>query len=121
MKNWESQIEQDLSWREAELASLKLLLVSTPKNSARHKALLRACCAQLYAHYEGFCKFCWTLMLEAITTHSHLRYELIEPLQKLSLNPAFKKLRGDTSDNNLYNFAHRSFQDLLREIATFPE
>jgi hypothetical protein len=55
MEDWDKQIEEDLDWREAELASFKILISSAPKGSVRESALLRAIWALLYAHYEGFC------------------------------------------------------------------
>ena len=66
MSTWSDQIEADLKWREGELASLKLLAASADHGSDRQRAILRALWAMLYAHYEGFCLFCWDLMLSAI-------------------------------------------------------
>jgi len=44
------QLEDDLSWREAELASLKVTLLEAPSGSVKQRTLLRAACALLYAH-----------------------------------------------------------------------
>lgn len=121
MTTWEQEIEQDLAWREAEMASLKLLLVSSSKGSDRHKALLRACSAMLYAHYEGFCKFCWTLLLGTIEAQAHLRQDLCEPIARRAMSADFKRLRGDTSDKNLWQFATRDFATALKLAATFAE
>jgi len=57
MDPWEYELEQDLNWREAELASLKVLVAEATAGTVSHQALLRALWAMLYAHYEGFCKF----------------------------------------------------------------
>jgi hypothetical protein len=119
MNSWE-QIEEDLSWREAEMGSLKLLLASAPKDSTRYRALLRAACAMLYAHYEGFCKFCWTLMLDTIQSETHLREELVEPLAQRSMSSVFKALRGDICDENLWKFAKTEFHGEMQLPATFP-
>lgn len=115
------QIEQDLAWREAEMGALKLLLASASGNTDRHRALLRACSAMLYAHYEGFCKFCWTLMLDTISAGSHLRRELVEPVARRAMATAFKTLRGNTSDDNLWQFGAGGFNGELDEIADFPD
>jgi len=64
MTRWAREIENDLRWREAELASLKAHAISTRSNDVAHKAALRAIWAMLYAHYEGFTKFCWELALD---------------------------------------------------------
>ena len=52
---WETELEQDLKWREDELAAMKFAVTQTVIGTAPHKALLRAAWAMLYAHYEGFC------------------------------------------------------------------
>lgn len=49
-------ISDDLSWREAELGSLKLLLSRNDVSEHQKVVLLRASWALLYAHYEGFSK-----------------------------------------------------------------
>lgn len=57
MSNWDKQLEDDLDWRQAELASLKSQVIKATNGSVMHQVLLRAMWALLYAHYEGFCKF----------------------------------------------------------------
>lgn len=49
-------ITDDLSWREAELGSLKLLFSRDDITNHQKVVLLRASWALLYAHYEGFAK-----------------------------------------------------------------
>ena len=49
-------ITDDLSWREAELGSLKLILSRNDVSDHQKVVLLRASWALLYAHYEGFSK-----------------------------------------------------------------
>lgn len=121
MSAWEQEIEQDLAWRESEMGALKLLLASAPNGSDRQRALLRACSAMLYAHYEGFSKFCWTLMLNSIAAESHIRRDLAEPLAKRAMTAVFRTLRGDTSIDGLWNFATTTFQAELSSVAEFPE
>ncbi len=75
----------------------------------------------LYAHYEGFFKFCWTLLLDTIQAEAHPRSELSAPLAKRALVTVFKKLRGDTSDENLWQFGTSNFHTELQHLATFPE
>ncbi len=66
MSNWYVELDKDLNWREAELTSLKVQLITTTKGTVAHKVLLRAMWALLYAHYEGFCKFAWDLYLDEL-------------------------------------------------------
>jgi hypothetical protein len=121
MSSWEEQIEKDLSWREAEMGSLKLLLAAAPKGSDRQKALLRACSAMLYAHYEGFSKFCWTILLETIQKENLQRRDLVTPLAKLAMDRVFRTLRGDTSIESVWAFCTKKFEAELLEIASFPD
>ena len=121
MTTWGQELEQDLAWRESEMGTLKLLLAASPTGSERQRALLRACSAMLYAHYEGFSKFCWTLLLDSIAAEQRSRAELTEPLAKRAMTPVFQKLRRDTSVDSLWNFATKDFQIELSDIAAFPE
>ena len=121
MSAWEDEIEKDLAWRESEMGTLKLLLASSTTGSDRQRALLRACSAMLYAHYEGFCKFCWTLMLDTIATNSHVRRDLAEPLARRAMTQVFKALRANTSDANLWKFSWADFQTELSQLAVFPD
>lgn len=121
MSTWEQEIERDLAWRESEMGTLKLILASASGGSDRQRALLRACSAMLYAHYEGFSKFCWTLMLSTIAAHAHLRRELAEPLAKRAMASVFKKLRGDTSTASLWDFGSKGFQVELSQVAEFRD
>lgn len=121
MSTPEEEIERDLSWREAEMGALKLLLASATSGSDRQRALLRACCAMVYAHYEGFCKFCWTLMLSYIERQNIVRQDLCEPLARRAMASVFRALRGDTSDGSLWEFASRTFVREKGVRATFPD
>ncbi len=120
MRAWAQELERDLAWRESEVGVLKLLLAASPSGSARQRALMRACSAMLYAHYEGFCKFAWTLMLDTINAEMHPRRALIEPLAKRAMIDVFKTLRSNTSVDNLWNFSMMDFQSQLTKTATFP-
>jgi hypothetical protein len=120
MSNWSEQIQEDLAWREAEMGSLKLLAASAPSSSDRQKALLRACCALLYAHYEGFSKFCWELLLSHVATLSLRPNDLIEPLALRAMRATFAKLRGDTSDASLWEFGSTDFARYCSMPASLP-
>src|SRR5271166_3485048 len=61
------QISQDLSWRERELGSLKILLARDDISPAQQEVLLRAAWALLYAHYEGFVKTALTIFYDEVT------------------------------------------------------
>ncbi len=49
-----NQLEDDLAWREAELAVLRVILANRELTKLQKEVLFRAAWALLYAHYEGF-------------------------------------------------------------------
>lgn len=69
MTDWPALLEGDLQWREAELASLKRIAITNSGNEVTLRATLRAGWAMLYAHFEGFTKFCWELLLDQGAIH----------------------------------------------------
>lgn len=58
------RINDDLGWREGELASLRLLLFRGDITKTQRDVLLRAAWALLYAHYEGFVKTALTVFYD---------------------------------------------------------
>jgi hypothetical protein len=91
------QISEDLSWRESELGSLKILLARKDLSQAQQQVLLRAAWAMLYAHYEGFVKTALTVFYDEakkrITACGRLPREtrilaLISDLKKIRSMPA---------------------------------
>ena len=60
------QIQDDLSWRESELGSLKILLSRHDISNPQREVLLRASWAMLYAHYEGFVKTSLTIFYDEV-------------------------------------------------------
>jgi hypothetical protein len=119
MNNWDEQLEDDLDWRQAELASLKSQVINATDGSVLHQVLLRAMWALLYAHYEGFCKFAWDLYLDELQKAGVKRKDCKAEIAKLSLQKQFKELKGDLSLENLWNFAHSDFKTLLEENLDF--
>ena len=119
MEDWAKQIEEDLNWREAELASFKILISSAPKGSVRESALLRAVWALLYAHYEGFCKFAWDLYLDALEKEKVPRSVCRDNIACLSLVNDFKRLRGNLTPESIWSFCTSEFPGLMSEPAMF--
>lgn len=119
MEDWAKQIEEDLNWREAELASFKILISSAPKGSVRESTLLRAIWVLLYAHYEGFCKFAWDLYLDALEKEKVPRSACRDNIACLSLINDFKQLRGDLASESIWSFCTSEFPRLMSEPAKF--
>ncbi len=92
----ERQIDADLIWREQELGSLKLLAVRESHDKAKLTTILRAMTAMLYAHYEGFSKFCWELFVAEVGKLQPVTRELTNELKRTVLRGALSKLRHST-------------------------
>jgi hypothetical protein len=120
MSIWADQIEEDLKWREAELGSLKLAAAAAPEKSDRQRALLRALWTMLYAHYEGFCKFCWDLLLNEIERNGCSRERATECIAILSLTKVFREFRKDTSPTGIWSFLHTRLPDEMKQATIFP-
>jgi hypothetical protein len=121
MSKWLKQLEDDLNWRETELAILKQQAVLASKDSDRYRVLLRAMWALLYAHYEGFCKFAWDLYLEELQKAGVKRKNCKAEIAKLSLQKEFKALKGNLSPENLWNFGQTDFEIMLEDNLDFHQ
>jgi hypothetical protein len=58
------ELTADLGWRETELGLLKVFLQRKDVTPRQHDVLARAAWSLLYAHYEGYAKFCLTLFFD---------------------------------------------------------
>jgi len=119
MSDWTKQLEQDLSWREAELATLKLLVSESTPGSVRRTSLLRALWVMLYAHYEGFFKFAWDLYLEELERLGVQRSKSIATLARFSLAKNFRNVRKNLSANSLWECFTAHFDAWMREQLQF--
>lgn len=92
--SWQSDLENDLDWRFAELAALRFQAANTPPGSTVQRALLRALWAMLYAHYEGFCKTAIRIYLKEIRSGNVRRQECKEMLAVFSLQKVLRNTKG---------------------------
>jgi len=119
--SWEIEIEKDLKWREAELVTLKHHAIRSRTNATAYRASLRALWAMLYAHFEGFTRFCWELMLDEIERSKTKRQDLLESIAITSLESFFATVRGNLSSENLWSCFLSEVPRQLSEEAVFPE
>jgi len=66
LRKLEKDIEADLDWRQAELAVFREMLTLSAELETRKRVLFRTGWTLLYAHYEGFSKFCLDTYIEFI-------------------------------------------------------
>src|SRR5271166_4250037 len=64
LEKLEKTIENDLDWRSSELAIFRELLSLTIQSETKKRTMFRAGWMLLYAHYEGFSKFCLELYID---------------------------------------------------------
>lgn len=119
MSRWTEELDSELTWREAELASLKHHAISTRMAPLPHRAALRALWAMLYAHFEGFTKFCWELALDEIEKSRVKRSDLSDSLAIASLEGVFSSFRGNISSDRIWAFAHTDLPNELALETTF--
>lgn len=119
MSSWAEIIENDLSWREAELASLKRVAITSTENTVLHKSVLRANWAMLYAHFEGFTKFCWDVLLDSVEKSGKSIKDLNNNFLLLSLEKEFKKVRGSLDSKSLYEFFTTGLPLEVEKIPSF--
>jgi hypothetical protein len=119
MINWSQILEEDLRWRESELASLKRITVINKDNEDIYRCMLRASWALLYAHFEGFTKFCWELLLDQVQGRKVAVEELREDFLILALEKQFRELRGNLSSSVLWKFFRDDLPEVLHREAVF--
>lgn len=121
MNDYESQIERDLLWREKELASMKRLAITNRDNEIVYRTILRASWATLYAHFEGFTKFVWELLLDRIEAEGVPAQALRKNFRTLALEKPFKALRGNFSSDSILEFFESGMNEFLRSPVVFNE
>lgn len=119
MKTPSDELEEDLRWREAELASLKRLAIVHSDNEIVCRATLRACWALLYAHFEGFTKFAWEFLLDKVEDEKLSIRKLSKDFQILALEKMFRALRGNTEAKSLWDFFSKVMPSELDKYASF--
>jgi hypothetical protein len=114
-------LEQDLKWREAELASLKRLAINATTEPVAYRALLRAMWALLYAHFEGFTKFCWDTVLDHVQSTAIPAAGLEYKFALLALEPRFKLHRANLDSSSIWTFFEVGLPQAMLAAAQFPD
>ncbi len=117
----DQDLEADLQWREAELASLKRLAINAAEGSVAHQSLLRALWAMLYAHFEGFTKYSWDTLFDYIQAQKIPKDSLSEPFALIALEKDFKELRSALDAHSILNFHNVRMPAALQSEADFPD
>lgn len=113
------QIEDDLDWREKELAIMRRYLYQTTVGDLRDKTLLRTNLAMIYAHYEGFCKFSITLYVDAINKRKLKRDQLKWPIAVHSMKKFFLSLKSESRRDVFFSRFLAEFDSQLDDVGQF--
>ncbi|WP_065327179.1 MAE_28990/MAE_18760 family HEPN-like nuclease [Tritonibacter mobilis] len=110
----------DLDWRESELGSLRILLSRNDISKKQKEVLLRAAWAMLYAHYEGFSKFCLTVFYDEASKRMSDCEALPPRTKALALDKQLKRLKSLPSLEMLYEM--EAITDQVKALKPdFPE
>ena len=113
-------ISKDLDWRESEIASMRVLLLSTSISDGQRNGLLRAAWAMLYAHYEGFCKEALTIFFDTIARSGVHCSDLPQPTKLHALAQKLMQLR-QMADQDLLPAIIGFGSCHLEGLPSFPE
>ncbi len=114
------EIETDLSWREAELAAIRSMLSDRRIIGNRRRALYRSAWTLLYAHFEGFSKFCWQIYLDELTRKCDSISLLPGNTVSLALEADIKRAKNLNSIE-FVQFLDIGYPLLRSEAPSFPE
>lgn len=115
-----SEIERDLEWREAEMATLRILLKNSDITEKEKTVLFRAAWALLYAHYEGFCKFALTVYFDSLQQTKKPCRDLPLKTQAFALTHQLKSFRTLPAPELLTKIV-KFDDDVMSTVVKFPE
>ncbi|MQW88638.1 MAE_28990/MAE_18760 family HEPN-like nuclease [Sinorhizobium saheli] len=96
------ELTADLDWRETELALLKVFLQRKDVTHRQHEVLARAAWSLLYAHYEGYAKFCLTVFFERVARMVASCSPLPPKTKEYALFAELKRIRNLPSSDFLH-------------------
>jgi hypothetical protein len=88
------ELTADLGWRETELALLKVFFQRKDVTQRQHDVLARAAWSLLYAHYEGYTKFCLTLFFDRAARLIESCAPLPQKTKEYALFSEIKRIRS---------------------------
>ncbi|MFS0735505.1 MAE_28990/MAE_18760 family HEPN-like nuclease [Sphingomonas sp. 1P06PA] len=107
-------IDHELSWREAELAILKINLQKSSTNMVEFRISYRSFLAMTYAHYEGYTKRLLAQGLEDIHLSGVPIHKCVVGIHKTAALPEVRRKLNSMSSESLY-------EHLLKGILVFDE
>ncbi|MZQ82727.1 hypothetical protein GQF01_11505 [Paenibacillus sp. 5J-6] len=109
-------LDRDFTWRQHELYEAKSILRTVNKHEHQKKVMQRALIVLLYAHFEGFIKYCLTQYLDYICKYSDTKaVALKDELLVYSFKKRFSTLQGKSSLENRIEFVNK-----IKEVFEIP-
>jgi hypothetical protein len=99
------ELTADLGWRETELALLKVFFQRKDVTQRQHDVLARAAWSLLYAHYEGYTKFCLTLFFDRAARLIESCAPLPQKTKEYALFSEIKRIRSLPAADFLHTLA----------------
>jgi hypothetical protein len=116
-----SKLEAEFDWREAEIAHIKKLYVSTPKASAVRPTILKSLILLRYAHFEGFIRSCLNTMLDEVNRANCQIRDLARPFSDVALEPLIIKIRRSMDNESVCRILSLEDSTYLDEVAVLSE
>lgn len=88
-----SPIDEELNWRDKELALAKMQFAAAPKDSELRKYLAKVLVLISYAHYEGFVKYCWDRYINHIKAKNLKIKQLETKIRQIALQEHFSEVK----------------------------
>jgi hypothetical protein len=120
-RDFQQEIESDLDWREGEIAYIRVLIGGERSASTRQRVLLRSGWALLYAHYEGFCRFCFRIYLEAISEIAPNTAALSDRILALALSDDISRIKNALPALDVVRYVNTELRSRLRAKPTFDD
>lgn len=131
-----AQIEEERTWRQDEIRFFQNRLAGLDQEEDRNQ-FRRALILMLYAHFEGFCKFCFSLYVNAINKEGITCNQANYAIAAAALASIFRELRDPNKksdefrrplpdESKIHRFAReREFleqtDDFGRKLVNIPE
>lgn len=111
---------EDLEWREGEIASIKIVIHRDGISDNQRLVLLRAAWALLYAHYEGYTKFCLDVFFDQVCAHAQDCVSLPPKTLQFAIEEDVKKIRHCSAER-FVDEAKNFILGRLSSRPTFPQ
>lgn len=113
-------LEKELSWREAEIARLKIF-ISLPEESPSRDTLLKCLVMLCYAHFEGIIKFSLGILIDEVNAGGYAIKELHDNCAASALDSFISKIKNSMNHSSICEILLQKNTDHLDEVVRLSE